>query len=202
MTSSSSGPLAIGSHSPSSSSPRSHTFYSQRNYSSDSDDNDNKAATGSEAAPKPKPTGSKKGDLPAIGGISADDEKRPKQAAAAKTAAAEGKAESDHERRLRKRTTGVNAIKRTPEYVQATESCWLRGGNPPRPQTPDPTNLKISKRCWEASMQKWRRDLKNYPGSTEDSEAVLTPWPPPGGSPRRVEVVHCRRPWAVFSLEI
>ena len=56
------------------------------------------------------------------------------------------------ERRLRKRAAAVAAVKRlTPSYT------FKRAG---RPSTPDPSDLSISKRRWEASVEKWRRELR------------------------------------------
>ena len=67
-------------------------------------------------------------------------------------AAAEGLLSANDERRLRKRAAAVAAVKRlTPSYT------FKRAG---RPSTPDPSDLSISKRRWEASVQKWRRELR------------------------------------------
>ena len=56
-------------------------------------------------------------------------------------------------RRLRKRRQGIGAIKRAPEYTE----CDPRA----RPHTPDPENLRISKRVWEKQVQIWRAELKS-----------------------------------------
>ena len=93
---------------------------------------------------------------------------RPASSALAKTA------ESVKERRLRKRWGAVRAIKGKLEYAHARESSRARGGRLPRPQTPDPTNLCLSKRKWEKSVQIWRTQLKGYPRS-----------PSPIGRPRQ-----------------
>ena len=58
-------------------------------------------------------------------------------------------------RRLRKRTEGVEAIKRSEDYLQVTADP-----SHPRPKTPDPHDRKVSKRSWERSVQVWRLDLK------------------------------------------
>ena len=58
-------------------------------------------------------------------------------------------------RRLRKRTEGVEAIKRSEDYLQVTADP-----SHPRPKTPDPHDRKVSKRSWERSVQVWRFDLK------------------------------------------
>ena len=60
-------------------------------------------------------------------------------------------ASDDNERRLRHRAAAVAAVKRlTPEYTLARA----------RATTPDPTDLSISKRRWEASVQEWRDALR------------------------------------------
>ena len=67
------------------------------------------------------------------------------------------------ERRLRKRTAAVEHIRRTKEYSSATT----------RPPTPDPTDMRVSKRAWEKSMQYWRSELragKAAVGSTAEPE--------------------------------
>ena len=57
-------------------------------------------------------------------------------------------------RRLRKRSAAIAAIKRLPCYRTAYE------GRSVRASTPDPTNLRISKRAWERTVQKWRAALE------------------------------------------
>ena len=65
----------------------------------------------------------------------------------------------DTERRLRKRINSYVAILRTPEY-HAVYSLWSQGLIPHMPWIPDPFNLAVSKREWEASVQAWRNELK------------------------------------------
>ena len=69
-------------------------------------------------------------------------------------------------RRLSKRQAAVQAIKRSPEYARLQELRMVGAseGNADedlRPHgTPDPTDLTVSKRKWEAQVQHWRRKLK------------------------------------------
>ena len=58
------------------------------------------------------------------------------------------------ERRIRKRESGVACVRRSPAYVLATVR------NLPRPRTPDPTDMTLSKRAWEKSVQLWRCALR------------------------------------------
>jgi len=57
-------------------------------------------------------------------------------------------------RRFAKRTAGVQAVKKTPEYIVT----MLHHGA--RPDTPDPSDEKMSKRTWEKSMMNWRAVLR------------------------------------------
>ena len=59
------------------------------------------------------------------------------------------------QRRSAHRAAGVGAVKRSADYIRATEDPGV-----PRPKTPDPTNRKLSKRAWERGVQQWRMDLK------------------------------------------
>ena len=62
-------------------------------------------------------------------------------------------------RRIRKRTNGYIAVKRSPEY-SVVYCLWqeaLIGSMPPEP---DPADLTVSKRSWELSVQTWRSELK------------------------------------------
>jgi hypothetical protein len=61
--------------------------------------------------------------------------------------------QNDDVTRLRKRTTAIEAVKRTPAYIIAN----LYDSD--RSLTPDP-NEKISKRQWEKSMMMWRAELR------------------------------------------
>ena len=68
----------------------------------------------------------------------------------------------DWQRRLQHRRNSVAAIKATMEY-----KCKVRllemGKAPVEsiPRTPDPTNFSVSKRQWEASIQRWRVELRD-----------------------------------------
>ncbi len=62
-------------------------------------------------------------------------------------------------RRLSKRINGFMAILRTPGY-HAVYGLWLHGYIPNMPPVPDPTDLTVSKRAWEASVQAWRNELQ------------------------------------------
>ena len=59
------------------------------------------------------------------------------------------------QRRSAHRLAGVTAVKRSTDYVAATDDP-----NVPRPSTPDPTDRRVSKRAWERSVQEWRLGLK------------------------------------------
>ena len=65
----------------------------------------------------------------------------------------------DTERRLLKRINSFFAILRTPEYHVAY-NLWSHGLIPSMPWAPDPFDLSVSKRNWEASVQTWRNALK------------------------------------------
>ena len=65
----------------------------------------------------------------------------------------------DTTRRLRKRINSFTAILRTPEY-HAVYSLWSHGQIHIMPWSPDPFDLTVSKREWEASVQAWRNELK------------------------------------------
>ena len=54
-------------------------------------------------------------------------------------------------RRLQKRAAAVDRIRQTTEYISAQV----------RPATPDPTDLSMSKRTWERSIQRWRAELRS-----------------------------------------
>ena len=69
-------------------------------------------------------------------------------------------------RRLRKRTEGVEAIKRSEDYLQVTADP-----SHPRPKTPDPHDRKVSKRSWERSVQVWRFDLKAVAAKLRERQA-------------------------------
>ena len=69
----------------------------------------------------------------------------------------------DWARRHRKRTEGIAAIKRTHEYQEFCrcsqeyqDSCRHRL----RLSEPDPADKRMSKRAWEAAVQRWRFDLR------------------------------------------
>ena len=62
--------------------------------------------------------------------------------------------EAEWARRHRKRCTGVDAVKRSADYIAAVADP---GAN--RPATPDPWDRTLNKRAWEHGMQSWRADL-------------------------------------------
>ena len=66
---------------------------------------------------------------------------------------------SDNVRRIAKRVTGYRAILRTPEYY-AAYCLWHQGRIASMPPEPDPYDMSISKRTWEASVQHWRNELR------------------------------------------
>ena len=58
------------------------------------------------------------------------------------------------QRRSAHRAAGVGAVKRSADYIRATEDPGV-----PRPKTPDPTDETLSKRAWERGVQQWRMGL-------------------------------------------
>ena len=76
----------------------------------------------------------------------------------------------DTERRLRKRVNGYFAILRTPEY-HAAYSLWSRGLIRDMPMLPDPFDLSVSKRAWEASIQR-RRNTLQYIARAHATDAI------------------------------
>ena len=78
---------------------------------------------------------------------------------------AENESPKDEEHRLAHRRAGVEAVKRTEEYLEKARrtSLMARGGEDTLlelPQTPDASDLAVSKRSWERSMKCWRDDLR------------------------------------------
>ena len=67
-------------------------------------------------------------------------------------------------RRIRKRTNGYLAILRSPEYAGALQ-LWFGGHIERMPDEPNPADLTVSKRAWEASMQQWRLALQRIVAS-------------------------------------
>ena len=63
-------------------------------------------------------------------------------------------------RRLRKRFCAFAHILRTPEYHIAY-GLWIEGQVATMPPEPDPADLTVSKRAWEASIQAWRHELRH-----------------------------------------
>ena len=61
----------------------------------------------------------------------------------------------ERKRREGKRRGGVEAVKRTDEYLNAAQ---------PRPPTPDPTDFTVSRRKWEKGVQMWRKGLSQAAG--------------------------------------
>ena len=71
----------------------------------------------------------------------------------------------DDSRRLAKRREAIAHVKRTLEYIENIEAlindnCFEDDGLRTRPRTPDPEDLSISKRRYEAAIQTWRADLR------------------------------------------
>ena len=65
------------------------------------------------------------------------------------------------ERRRRHRRETVAAIKRHKDYVSAALlNPEIDDEQGARPITPDPEDLSISKRSWEAAVIEWRRQLR------------------------------------------
>ena len=63
-------------------------------------------------------------------------------------------------RRLRKRFRAFTHILRAPEYHTAY-GLWIEGYLATMPNEPDPADLTVSKRAWEASIQAWRNELQS-----------------------------------------
>ena len=72
---------------------------------------------------------------------------------------------TDNVRRIAKRVTGYCAILRTPEYY-AAYCLWYQGRIASMPPEPDPYDLNVSKRTWEASVQHWRNELRTLQNAT------------------------------------
>ena len=81
--------------------------------------------------------------------------------------------EDDEHRRLRKRRAAVDAVKATPAYKTfAAMRARVNVINDSSLQTPRSTDLTISKRKWEESVQRWRNAVKKY--EVEDSAEHAT----------------------------
>ena len=67
--------------------------------------------------------------------------------------------ENDEARRLRKRRAAVEAVKNSPEYAfcSALDLSMVGAGSP----EPNPEDLTISKRSWEAAVMAWRNGLRD-----------------------------------------
>ena len=61
----------------------------------------------------------------------------------------------DEQRRLRKRNLAVHAIKQTLVYEYGRDCEGT-------PATPDPNDLKLSKRTWERKVMLWRAGLERH----------------------------------------
>ncbi len=88
------------------------------------------------------------------------------RAAATKSSRTINENDADWQRRLRHRREGVAAVKRSSDYRYASAVQDLRLLLSPRtgdemPPTPDPHDRSTSKRSWEASMQRWKRQLRD-----------------------------------------
>ena len=66
----------------------------------------------------------------------------------------------DAARRIRKRINGFLAVRGSPEYSNAMR-LWSLGHIHQMPDEPNPVDLTVSKRAWEASVQQWRRALRH-----------------------------------------
>ena len=62
-------------------------------------------------------------------------------------------------RRIRKRTNGYIAVRRSLDYI-VVYSLWQEAQIGSMPPEPDPADLTVSKRSWEWSVQIWRSELK------------------------------------------
>ena len=71
----------------------------------------------------------------------------------------------------RKREAGVEAVKRSADYQQFPRFGLFAQRRPP---TPDPADRTVSKRSWEAGMQRWRRDLR---GNWSRAPGAVSPEP-------------------------
>ena len=81
--------------------------------------------------------------------------------------------EDDEHRRLRKRRAAVDAVKATPAYKTfAAMRARVNVINDSSLLTPNSTDLTISKRKWEESVQRWRNAVKKY--EVEDSAEHAT----------------------------
>ena len=63
--------------------------------------------------------------------------------------------QEDEERRVRKRSAAILAIKRTPMYQFGRNFEGV-------PATPDPRDMQVSKRQWEVGMARWRQALEQH----------------------------------------
>ena len=59
--------------------------------------------------------------------------------------------ENDWVRRFGKRTAAVEHVRQSKDYKNANY----------RPQSPNPWDMSVSKREWEAQVQAWRRELRD-----------------------------------------
>ena len=76
-------------------------------------------------------------------------------------------AEQTLARRQRKRQSGVECVKRSAEYVH-----FKQHGAAARCLTPDYTDVRISKREWEHSMQGWRHIIRQTVAMAAAAEYV------------------------------
>ena len=103
-------------------------------------------------------------------------------------------------RRESKRITGIRAVKQTEIYTRAlllaSESDELERA---RPLSPDPYDRTVSKRSWEALMQRWRNALCVFaardtgPWNCDVSGEAITDCVAPQCSPRDICLVHALR---------
>jgi len=98
-------------------------------------------APAADPSPEPEPTSAGAGEAD-------DDERAPVS-------------EEDRERRIRKRTTGINSVRRSPEYCFLVE-LWNSGRVvlPPAARHDPSDVINVSKRTWERGMEEWRHDIR------------------------------------------
>ena len=62
-------------------------------------------------------------------------------------------------RRARHRQAGIDAVRRSVQYVRVVSHHQVRTGAVERPATPDATDRSVSKRGWEKKVNCWRMEL-------------------------------------------
>jgi hypothetical protein len=93
--------------------------------------------------------------------------------------------EEEWQTRLRKRNRAIKQVKRTPEYRRYLALRLPAERCDGEPQTPIAAEERPSKRRWEAEMQQWREQLRQW------WEVEMQQWREGvGGDPRDVSVTH------------